>query len=176
MLKGKIMKPHHYLAIFVRLFAIALFIFAIQQSSYLFQLIIFGQIQLYQAPIFQIFLSLFIPIFISLVLWFFPVITAKSILKPEIDQDIEATSKLSIFFVIVSAIGLYVTFYALVDATYYFTLWQISNSPDSYGNYHDLFTPDIKDNIWATVVELAVGLILIFKGKTIAKKIFEISS
>lgn len=170
------MKPHHYLAIFVRLFAIALFIFAIQQSSYLLQLIIFGEIQGYQAPVFQIFLSLFIPLSISLILWFFPVIAAKSILKPEIDQNIEPTDKVSIFFVAISAIGLYVTYYALVDVTYYFTLWQISSSPDTYGNYDDLFTPDLKANIWATVLEFAMGLLLIFKGKSIAKKIFDISS
>lgn len=170
------MKPHHYLSIFVRLFAIALFIFAIQQSSYLFQLIIFGGIQGFQASVVQIFLSVFVPLLVSLALWFFPVIAAKSILKPEIDQNIEPTDKLSIFFVIVSSIGLYVTYYALVDVTYYFTLWQISSSPDAYGNYHDLFTPDLKANIWATALEFAMGLLLIFKGKSIAKKIFEISS
>ena len=65
------MKPHHYLAIFVRLFAIVLFIFAIQQSSYLFQLIIFGEIQGFQPSVFPIFLSVFTPLLISIVLGFF---------------------------------------------------------------------------------------------------------
>ncbi len=72
--------------------------------------------------------------------------------------------------------GLYVTSYALVDAIYYFSLWQIINSPDAYVGYHDFFTPDVKANVWATVVEFIVGLILIFKSKTIAKKYFKLSS
>ncbi|MGH1487373.1 MAG: hypothetical protein ACRBCI_14255 [Cellvibrionaceae bacterium] len=170
------MKPHHYLAIFVRLFAVALFILTIKQSSYFFQWIFFDGIEGIEAPIFQIILSIIMPLFISIILWFFPVIVAKSILKPEINQNIEPTDKMSIFFVAISIIGLFTTFYALIDTFYYFTLWQVVNSPDNYNDIYRFFPADVKANIWATGIELLLGLLLIFKSKTIARKIFEIAN
>lgn len=135
-----------------------------------------GGIQGRQVSILQISVSAFIPFFIGIVLWLFPVIVAKSILKSEINQEIEPTNKASIFSIMISTLGLYVSLYAFIDITYYFTLWQIASSPDNYGNTYDLFSPETKANIWATIAELILGLFLIFKSKAIAKKMFSMAS
>lgn len=169
------MKPHHYLAILVRLFAIALFVVAIKQSYSLFYLVLGVNPQGFYGSIWQIVVNFFMPFCMSLTLWFFPVIVAKSILKPEIDQTIEPLNKQCIFSVLVASLGLYVCLYAIVDATYYFTLWQFAASADNYGNVSNLFNEDTKANIWATGVELILGLTLILKSKTIAQKLFSIA-
>ncbi len=173
--KGRFMNPHHYLAILIRLFAIGLFIFSISQSSYFFYSIVFGVGQGFEISALQIFMSFFLPFVISVVLWFFPVIVAKSILKPEIDQAIKPINKDGISFLIIATLGLYVTFYALVDTVYYFSLWQISELSDGYGTIRNFFPPDVKANIWATLIELVLGVLLILKSKTIVKKVLEIA-
>lgn len=170
------MKPHHYLAVFIRFFAIGLFLFAVDQSHFLIQLIVFGETENYPIPIVLVFLSVFLPLFFSLVLWLFPVLISKGIVKPEMDQPIDPENKISIFFVMIVVLGLYLTFNALVDAVYYLTLWQLTGASGLYGSFNDGFSPETKANMYATAVELGLGFVLIFKSKRVAKKIFEIAT
>jgi len=156
-------------------FSIGLFIFAVNQSHFLIQLIVFGEVKSYPVSIIVIFLGFFLPLFFSVALWFFPVLISKGILKREMDQSIDPENKISIFFVMIVVLGLYLTFNALIDSVYYFALWQFTESSSLYGGFNDIFSPETKANIYATAIKLALGFILVFKSKSVAKKIFEIA-
>ena len=170
------MKAHHYLAVFVRLFAIFLFAFSLKDFSYLLQLVLFDEEAVSYSSVIYAFVGPFVLFFISVFLWAFPVCLAQSILNTEKALDIEPLNKSTFFSLAVSILGLYMTAYALVDVFYYFSLWKLSNSSDIYALANDLFSPNQKANVLATILELIFGLLLIFKSKTVAKKIFQLSS
>ncbi len=165
------MKAHYYLAIGVRLFAIGLVVNTLHNSGLLIELLITGYINGISTPLFPIFASTVAPILIAIVLWFFPVIISKSIIKPESNKEIENTEKGIAFYTLISILGLYFTFYASVDLIYYFKLWHITQSTVGDFGIQDVFNPEIQSNIWATVFEFAAGVFCILKSKTIASTI-----
>lgn len=168
------MKPHHYLAILIRLFSIVLFMFAIKQSNYLLLLLLDGHVSGLQPSILQMSISFLVPIGVSLILWFFPVLIARSILSSEMDQDIEAVNKQSIFSILIASIGLFFCFRSIVDASYFFSLWQLLGASEA--NAFEFFDRNQKANVWATGIELILALIFILKSKTLARKIFSLAS
>jgi hypothetical protein len=170
------MKAHYYLAIGVRLFAIALIVNTLNNSGLLIELIITGYINGISTPLLPIFASTIVPLLIAIVLWFFPVIISRSIIKPETNEDVEITEKSIAFYTLISVLGLFFTFYASVDLIYYFKLWHIAQSAVGDFSMQDVFNPEIQSNVWATVFELILGLLCVFKSKTVANKINSVVS
>jgi hypothetical protein len=126
------MKSSHYLAIAVRLFSIVLFLYGLEQSSLLIEIIIEGSIN--DAPVSVLFgLAIVIsPIIVSALLWSFPLSVSEIIIRPEIDKPIEPMNVHSLLTVFILAIGLYYFYFAIVESIYWITTWYLSvNSQNS---------------------------------------------
>lgn len=161
------MKSSHYLTIAVRLFSVVLFIYALRQSTILLELIIKDSINGMPVSLLFISVTVFSPLAISLLLWNFPLIVSKKILKPEIDKVIKPMSTLSILTVLVLGIGLFVFYQALVDSIYWATIWHMSaQGPNADASLY--LMEDNKANIVTTIAEVVVSIGLIFKAKSLS--------
>lgn len=169
------MKPRHYLAIAVRLFAVFLFLYSIQQSRTLLELIINGYANEVALPIwFGIAVSL-LPLLASLLLWFFPLTVSQFILTDEINQPIEPINIQSLLAVFIIAIGLYYFYYAISDTIYWVTLWKMS----SLGTHDGIpisLPSESTVNIITTAFELAISLVFIFRAKTLAYHLLRLTA
>jgi hypothetical protein len=152
------MKPHHYLAIIVRLFAICLFIYGIKFIPTIFNLILLDSFSIVKKD----FTPVIVIIIISYLLWKFPITISKLIINPEIDQEIKPMGTQKLLSVLIITLGLFTLYYGVVD-TAYWILYQkfMSDIPnnDQAANTIAMIT---------TGVELVVSFILIAKAKTIA--------
>jgi len=165
------MKPVDYVAIVIRFLSIALFIYGLKALG--------GSLQLfyeeYSIPTASWVVSLIhtiTPIALAFILWLFPNLIARKIIgdeKPE-SSPLNAYSLLS---VLVAALGVLTFFYAFADV-WYWAFFASMASDVPYG-YESPFKPDIVSGMWATGIELALSLILIFKCKTIASFIIKVS-
>ncbi len=168
------MKSSHYLAIAVRLFSIVLFIYALRQSTMLIEVIIKDSINGMPVSLLFISATVFSPLAISLLLWYFPLTVSNKILKPEIDKVIEPLSAISILTVMVLAIGLYVFYHAFIDSVYWATLWHMSSQgPNADASLY--LMEDNKANIVATIVEIIVSIGLIFKAKSLSYRLLRLA-
>lgn len=170
------MKPHHYVAIFVRLFSIGLFVFAMRYLHFAVELFQLDDVQRLQFFLIQTVPNFVVPVCIGVILWRFPILVAKSIVKPEIEQEIEAVSRQGIGSIVIAAGGLFVFFYAIIDAVYYLALWQFAHSPDIDIYIQDVFNAETRANVWATGIELILGCFITFKSKAISSRLCAISS
>lgn len=165
------MKPVDYVAIAIRFLAIALFIYGLKALG--------GSLQLfyeeYSVPTASWVVSLIhtvTPIMLGFILWFFPNLIARKIIGDE-NSEPAALSAYSLLSTLVAALGVFTFFYAFADAWYWaFFASMASDAP--YG-YETPFKPDIIGGMWATGIELALSLILIFKCRTIANFIIKVS-
>ncbi|MBW7472444.1 hypothetical protein QQF73_15270 [Marinobacter sp. M216] len=160
------MKPTHYFAILIRLFAIALVIYTVRQSSVLVEVLTSGGIQDYGVPAGFAWVSVLCPLVVALLLWFFPMTVSASIIRPELDQPIEPMSAPSILTVLVLAIGLYVLYFAISDTVYWLTLWQMSG--DKYSESTLYLGGESKAAMVTTVVELLLAVLLVARARTVS--------
>lgn len=169
------MKPTHYLAIAVRLFSICLFIYGIRQSSFLIGLLTTESNTYSPSWMFTI-ASTCLPILVAAVIWRFPMLVAKVILKPEIDLPIEPINTKSILVALVSILGLYFLYGAIIDAIYWVNFWKMASHVNGGLGTWSFLDSESKASITTTVIELLMATLLIFKSKTFAHYILRFSS
>lgn len=167
------MKPTHYFAIMVRLFAIALAIYAIRQSSLLFEVLRSGGIQGYELSAAYAWVTVLCPLIVSILLWFFPMTVSASIIRSELDQPFEAVNAASILTVLVLAIGLYVLYIAISGTVYWLTLWQMSHG--SYSDAALYLGVDSKANMIATGIELILAVFLVARARIVSGLILNLT-
>lgn len=158
------MKPHHYLAIAVRLFAVFLVIYVIRTVVNIVQYILFDT----GVPVGTMSVVAVTPLIIAAFLWLFPLTIAKGIIKPELDYEIEPLKTHSILVVLLLSLGVYLMFNAVVDAVYWISLEFMSPLRDTTIQIRGL-SEDSQANMIATGVELILAFILIFKSRVIAR-------
>lgn len=167
------MKPSHFLAITVRIFSIVLALYGIRQSSFLIELI-GGGLNGYAVSWAFASASTALPILVAILLWYFPVSVAKSIIKDEIDQPIKPIKPQSILTVLIASIAFYFMFYAIVDSVYWATLWHMAER--SYGTQAPLYLNDEnKANMIATAIELFASFLILIRARSFAFKLWKIA-
>lgn len=168
------MKSSHYLAIAVRLFSIVLFVYSLRQSSLLVEYLVNDSINGMEASLFFISVSTLAPLFVAILLWYFPVSVARSILKPEIDQKLEPIRPQSVLTVLVLALGLYAFYYAVVESIYWLTLWHLSER-SIFSEAPLYLTVENKANMVATAIELFASIIILFKARSISCRMLNLA-
>jgi len=168
------MKSSHYLAIAVRLFAIALFIYGLRQLLPIIELVISGSINgMVVSPFFAVVIAL-IPIVFSIVLWTFPLSLSRSILKTDMDREVAPLSQDNWLVVILIGIGLYTLYYGLVDSIYWIYVLHIS-SENAMSDVPLLMGAGDKANLVISIMEVVTSMIIILRSKTISNLILKIS-
>jgi len=168
------MKSSHYLAIAVRLFAIALFIYGLRQLLPIIELVISGSINgMVVSPFFAVVIAL-IPIVFSIVLWTFPLSLSRSILKTDMDREVAPLSQDNWLVVILIGIGLYTLYYGLVDSIYWIYILHIS-SENAMSDVPLLMGAGDKANLVISIMEVVTSMIIILRSKTISNLILKIS-
>lgn len=162
------MNQVNYFGVIVRLFAIALFVYGIGRLEVVVSYS--NSASTIQPSIIFSMLSACLPIFISILIWFFPMMIARKIL-PDPEETLQPISSTSLLTVFVLAIGVYTFYYALVDAIFWLTYVHAFNR-DNYGMVELQLTGDNKANIFITAVEFVVSIVIIAKAKTISSKLF----
>ena len=162
------MKGSHYLALFVRLFAIAMALFFLDRVVVLAYSLGEPSQHFSIHDVFSLVSAIF-PLFVSLILWQFPLLVSRTILKSEMDGDVDGSkpTPADMLAVIVAGIGLYTLYYAVVDAVYWGALWAYTEEQKHVGQLFDI-NADRKANMLATGVELVAALVLLVKARVVA--------
>jgi len=160
------MKPTHYFAVLIRLFAIALIVFTVRQSSVLVDALTGNDLQGYEVSLVFAWISVLCPLLVSLLLWFFPMTVAASIIRPELDKAFEPMGAANFLTVLVLAIGLYVIYFAISDTIYWLTLWQMSTG----SNYLESspFGAESKAAMFTTGIELVLASLFVFRARYVS--------
>lgn len=167
------MKPTHYFAILIRLFAIGLAIYAVRQSSFLIEMLKDGDVQGYGLSLTFAWLSTLSPLLVSLLLWFFPMTVSRFVIRPEMDQAFEPIGVEGLLTVLVLAIGVYVFYLTISDAVYWITLWQMSQ--DSYSESSLYLGNDSKAAMVTTGIEFVISAGLLLRARTVSGVILKIT-
>ena len=167
------MKPTHYFAILVRLFAIVLAIYAVRQSSFLVEVLNNGGVQGYGLPLAFAWASTLVPLLVSLCLWFFPMTVSRLIIRPELDQSFEPVGLKGLLTVLVLGIGLYVLYFAVSDTVYWLTLWQMSH--DDYSDSTLYLGSDSKAAMVTTAIELVLAFVLVARARTVSDAMLKLT-
>lgn len=158
------MKPHHYLAIAVRLFAVFLVIYVARTVVNIVAYILFDA----DVPVGAMSAVTVTLLIIAVFLWFFPLTIAKGIIRPELDYEIEPLKTHSVLVVLLLSLGVYLGFNAVVDAAYWISLEVMSPLRNTSINAGGL-SEDSQANMIATSVELILAFFLILKSRVIAR-------
>jgi hypothetical protein len=168
------MKPTHYLAAFVRVFSVLLFLYGLRQSLFVIGLVT-GELNGLSVPLVFALSSVVLPVLVAWFLWNFPMMVATSILKPEIDQAVEPMNAQATLTVLLLAIALVFLYLAIIDAVHWATIWQMAER--SHRGQAPLYlNEEHKANMLATTVELFVSAALILKARTLARKMLRVSA
>ncbi len=159
------MKDIHILAIIVRVFAIFLAVNALISGS---DLMVSLSNQNGQSIPFSYYMYPILSLFVSLVMFIFPMTVAKGIIPYKKSQTLDLASgsyehQLSTAIIV---LGLYFLFDALVDMFYWIYLWIVYFQSSSV---EFVVTLDQKAGTAATVAELLMALFLIFGTRRIVK-------
>ena len=164
------MQVHHYFAIGLKLFAIGLFAYGLKFTPSLFDVIFHGRIGGLEASLAYLICTLGITWGLAFILWSFPVTIAKKCLGASFDKPVEPISKPSILAIFIIAIGLYVLAYGMVDMVYWGVFLHLAEKNGTIGT-----SIETHSNIAATLFELALGLLLIFKSRSISSHINKVA-
>jgi hypothetical protein len=157
------MKVHHYVGVGIKLFAIWLFLFSVQNMVYLLENIIYGTVQGMKASLIKSSL-IYVPwLVLAIILWYFPLSSAKKIIPPEAEVNPEGISASSLLSILISAIALLFLYRSIMDGVYWLTLLNlIENS--SYST----IGPENKASMYATGVEFFAAACLFFNSRKIS--------
>lgn len=161
------MKSSHYLALAVRLFAIALFLYALRQSTALVEILIHDFNSHLSASLPFVISTALVPLLIALLLWFFPMTTSRLILKSDLDRPIEPIDASSLLMVILISLGLYFFYDALTDAVYWLTLQYVAGQDQHLGRSLSISREYQADQV-VTVLEFVVSLAIIARARSLA--------
>lgn len=157
------MKAHHYVGIGIKLFAIWLFLFSIQNMVFFLENIIYGTVQGVMASI-TISSLTYVPwLVLAVILWNFPLSIAKKIIPPEAEINPERISASSLLSVLISAMSLFFLCRSIMDGVYWVTLLNLSEN-----GVNATFSPDNKASIFATGVEFFAAALLFFNSSKIS--------
>ena len=167
------MKKEELAGLGIRLFAIAVFLLALSKVAGIAAYFL-GKDDINEAIISGIiFIAL---VLISILLWLFPISIAKKILPIVSEQEINSPWTLNdLKEAGLVLIGIYILFYVLSDAIYWFVIVLVGNS------YNDPITtfelqPDEIANIYTTGIEFIIACFLIFGSRGIVNFINYIRS
>lgn len=166
------MNPTYYFGIIIRLFAIALFIYGVGKAEILLDFSSHSEYEVRPSTAFSVVKSI-LPIFISIILWLFPITIARKVLPPT-NEQVEAISPSSMLTVFLIALGVYSLYYVLSDFAYWITLAHIFVK-DEYGNISKVLTNQDKASIFAAIIEFVIAIVFIAKAKTISSKLIRFS-
>ncbi len=161
------MKLEHLIAVGVRLFAISLIIFILQNIATIITFYLDSDFVLENIE-YYIGLIILSPLLV-LWLWFFPLKIASKIsgfpaIDPEQLENIQYKKLLETGIIL---IGIYCLYFAIVDLFYWMFFWFLLPSDYSYAD--KVLTFDQKANTITTVLELVFAVYLILGNKGIAK-------
>ena len=159
------MKLEHIVALIVRLFAIALAVYALR-NGITFVPYIYGQGGILQANIFAGVIVSFL--IIAIVLWKFPLTVARKLVafREPGNIEIESVSENQIQVLAVSVLGFYFLFYVVSDITYWFYIWLMSQR--NSGIQIEL-SIDQKGQMVSTAIEFVFALFLLLGSERIAE-------
>jgi len=164
------MKPIHYMAIFVRLFSIFLFLYSLQQLSLIFEVVKFGNEQSLGAqallPIFSI-----IPWFaVAVVTWFFPLTVAGKICPNYEKQGSSTITPESLLALSISALSLCFLYYAITDSAYWILSWHFIEQSRALGVPVENSAERLA-SIYTTGFELFFSVVILVNSKRLAARI-----
>lgn len=163
-----------YLALAIRLFAVFLLIYGLRQSSTIIEVIFNGSINgMTVSTVFVLIMSA-IPIVVAYIMWKFPLTIAHTIVKPEMDQEVEALAQGDWLAVFLIAIGTYTFYYAITDTIYWLYFFHMQ-SYSSHESASFSLSQEDKFNFALTILELAMALALILKSKSLSKWMLKLS-
>ena len=81
----------------------------------------------------------------------------------------------SLLTVLLLAIAIYYLYFAIIDAVYWATLWQMSERSHG-GNAPLNLSQENKANMLSTIIELLVSATLILKAQTISRKMLRLAA
>ena len=165
------MKGSQYLALFVRLFSIALVVYVARELIMVWNTIREGEIS--GIPISPIFMSftLIVPLCIALLLWMFPTYISRRIFRNEMDGVVSPLAPIDLLGVIIAGVGVFYLYYSFMDAAYWIVFAHMAAN-----SYEFDLDPQSKIDIGVTILEFVVALALILKAKSIAKIVAKVAS
>jgi hypothetical protein len=159
------MKLTELTAIGLRIFAVYLFMYALNQSALL---IGFIDSDNYDGanrvtPAFYIF-WVGTPLLISIVIWFFPITTTKLFLPKYKTDTFSPVEKSELYIAAIVLVGIFILSTAIPDVLYWvIRVYLAADLMDSGLDF--IFTPKDKASMVATVIQLIMGIWLLFGAK-----------
>lgn len=169
------MQAHLILAIGLKLFSLVLLSIAVRYSPYIFEVYRDGGINGMEASLGPIFSSVLVPLLLAGLFWFFPVNTARSLIPPESDKSLIGFDVQSLFVVLIIVLGLYVLSYAISDIIYWAIALHLANPNDPVTTGGFAFSGENKASVVATIFEVAFGVYLTFKPKSLAQVLMRVA-
>ncbi len=165
------MKIQNYLAVIIRLFAIALAVFALRFIEPILMML-FSSSPIDMRPSTMIMLvSVFMPFMIALVLWFFPMSVANKIVREDMRGEMNAVGSVEMLMVLLIGLAFYFLFGGIVDLIYWFSYSSIA---DSLG---EISSVDIKAKatLLSMGAQMLIAMLLLFKSKSISVFILNVA-
>ncbi|WP_370980205.1 hypothetical protein [Agaribacterium sp. ZY112] len=159
-----------YLAVFIRLFSVFLFLYSLRQLGTVIEFVLFGTYGGLGATILVPILSSVPWLVTSIVLWFFPTVISKKIIGSSDDQVEGSLSAKSLLSVLLSGLSVYFLYYALVDSIYWFSYWRLLPQQAEMG-YPTTMSADSIANVYATIFEVVASLCILLNSKKLAGSI-----
>ena len=159
-------------AVAVRVFSIVMLYEALKQTSPLLEYFSTGRVGGLEVSVYFLVAMIVFPLLAALLLWAFPVRISQTIVKEELDVNIEPISVRGFVMGVFIAVGLYMLSYSISDVIYHATVFHMSNNSIDY----PMITVDPSSYIlfYATIFDICLALILIFKSKTLASLLLKI--
>ncbi len=165
------MKLHHYFAIGIKLFAIALYIYGLRYIGPIIEIFRTGSLNSLYVNDYFFSINLVVTWAIALVLWMHPVALAKMFLSKELDLEVEPMATPMIMATLVAGIGLFVFCHGAIDIMYWAVNWYLVSNNDAY-----VSNPDMMGNTVATIFQLLFSSLMIIKCRTIASYINKVAT
>ena len=154
------MKVHEFVAIGLRVFAIALFLFALNQFVTVALLASSISEDIPRGVIFLGIATVVVPVVVAILIWRFPLTVAKTIVPTPSNQSLDALDKNDLFVGATIILGLYVLAFGLVDLIYWITRFKIISDVNTQG-LSSADNLETTANFYATLVEIGIGVWLI---------------
>lgn len=164
------MKVHHYFAIGLKLFSVALFVYGLRFTVPIVQMTNNDNFNGFDLSVSVLMIELLICWLMASILWLFPITIAKLFLKPGLDKEVEPLSKPSILAVFIVAIGLYIFAFGVIDILFWGVYINLALENSNF-----VLDPESKANVVVTAFQLGFGIFLIYKCRTISDYINKIA-
>ena len=160
------------IALSVRLFSLVMLYEALKQTSPLLEYFSIGNVNGIDVSVYFLVLMIAFPFLIALVLWVFPVRISQTIVKDELDVNIDPISVRGFVMGIFIALGLYILSYSMSDVIYYATIFHMSNNSIDYPMIE--VDPNSRVLFYATIFDICLAFISIFKSKALATLLLKV--